>query len=79
MSTRLAHKFVLGTDPYPDWFKSLDRDGRVSYTLDESKNLSAVTITNTKDTQRAVVGDTILCTGDLCIVVPKAVSQKYMK
>lgn len=78
-STALSRKFVFGVDEYPDWFASLDHDGRVTYEYNSKNKLVGVQVRNTKDVQRAVVGDILLYTGDLCIAVSKDISEKYMK
>lgn len=71
--------FVLGKEPYPEWFKQLDNEKRVTYKTDSDGALLRVKIQNPVGAVRANVGETIVDTGESIIKLSKSIVNKYTK
>ena len=71
--------FVLGKDSYPDWFKELDKENRVTYETDNAGTLLRVRIQNPVGAVRVDAGETIVNTGDSIIKLSKAILDKYSR
>ena len=69
--------FVLGKDAYPDWFKELDKQNRVTYERDSLGTLLRVRIQNPTGAVRVDAGETIVNTGDSIIKLSKSIIDKY--
>lgn len=80
MSDRsITDSFVLGINPYPDWFTLLDKEGRVLYETGQDGELKRVTIKHPVKYMTAEFGDTIMNMSGNVIVVPKSAADKYMR
>ena len=75
----LFRSFVLGKDPYPDWFVALDKANRVTYETEGDGTLLRVRIRNPKGIVRVDVGETVVDTGDSIIKLSKRVLDQYSK
>ena len=71
--------FVLGRDPYPDWFKALEEKNKVTYERDSAGTLLRVRIQNSVGVVRVDAGETIVNTGESIIKLSKAILDKYAK
>lgn len=71
--------FVLGKDKYPDWFKKLADEGKVTYETDSNGVLLRVRIQNPTGAVRVDAGETVVNTGDSIIKLSKSVIDKYGK
>ena len=71
--------FVLGKDKYPDWFKELDKENRVTYETDSAGTLLRVRIQNPVGAVRVDAGETIVNTGESIIKLSKAILDKYSR
>lgn len=71
--------FVLGRDPYPDWFKELEEKNKVTYERDSAGTLLRVRIQNPVGVVRVDAGETIVNTGESIIKLSKAILDKYTK
>lgn len=71
--------FVLGKDPFPDWFKELDKENKVTYERDSAGTLLRVRIQNPTGAVRADAGEIIVNTGESIIKLTQAILDKYCR
>lgn len=69
--------FTLGKDPYPDWFKELDKAKKVTYETDSEGTLLRVRIQNPTGAVRVDAGEMIVNTGESIIKLTQAIIDKY--
>ena len=70
--------FVLEKDPYPNWFRDLERDDRLTYMFREDGSILQILIKNSKKFVTAKPEDTLIKIQDDILVVPPDAAKKYM-